>query len=152
MLMLSQIVCIGAVPLSAPLLALSPTSVDPKTEYIKVKPTLQIADSNYPNVFAVGHVADTGAQKAARPGIMQAKVVSNNIEIFIKGEKGEKPDLQTYYADTPSISLSLGFRSKVRSRNPSAPDGEPSHAFKPLKTKGNMDAGCRKVWDRRHLV
>ncbi len=29
------------------------------------------------------------------------------------------------------------------------PDGEPSHAFKPLKTKGNMDAGCRKVWDRR---
>ncbi len=58
-LMLFQIVCIGAVPLSAPLLALSPSSVDPQTKYIKVKPTLQIADSNYANVFAIGDVADT---------------------------------------------------------------------------------------------
>ncbi len=106
--MLSQIVCVGAIPLSAPLLALSSSSVDPKTKYIKVKPTLRIADANYPNVFAVRDVADTGAQKAARPGIMQTKVASNNIEMLIKGKN---TDLQTYCADTPGISLSLGFVS-----------------------------------------
>ncbi|KAK0449036.1 FAD/NAD-P-binding domain-containing protein [Desarmillaria tabescens] len=142
------IVCIGAVPLSAPLLALSPSSVDPQTKYVKVKPTLQIADSNYPNVFAIGDVADTGAHKAARPGGMQARIASNNIEMLIKGKD---LDLQTYYPDAPGIGLSLGFHSKVRFRNPSTPDGEPSwrQALKPFKTKGNMDAGCRKVWDRR---
>ncbi len=107
-LMLFQIVCIGAVPLSAPLLALSPSSVDPQTKYIKVKPTLQIADSNYANVFAIGDVADTGAHKAARPGMSQAKVASHNIEMLIKGKNS---DLQTYYADTPGIGLSLGFVS-----------------------------------------
>ncbi|KAK0190095.1 hypothetical protein F5146DRAFT_651446 [Armillaria mellea] len=144
----TEIVCIGAVPLSAPLLALSPSSVDPQTKYIKVKPTLQIADSNFPNVFAVGDVADTGAHKAARPGMSQAKVASNNIEMLIKGKTS---DLQTYHADTPGIGLSLGFHSKVRFRNPSTPDGEPSwrQALKLFKTKGSMDAGCRKVWDRR---
>ncbi|PBK88027.1 hypothetical protein ARMGADRAFT_937799, partial [Armillaria gallica] len=99
---------------------------------------LQIADSNYPNLFAVGDVADAGAQKAARPGIMQAKVASNNTEMAIKGKT---PDLQTYYADTPGISLSLGSRSKVKFRNPSTPDGEAPHTLKPLKTKGNMNAG-----------
>ncbi|KAK0201242.1 FAD/NAD-P-binding domain-containing protein [Desarmillaria ectypa] len=148
MLMQFQIVCIGAVPLSAPLLALSSSSVDPQTKYIKVKSTLQIADSNYPNVFAIGDVADTGAHKAARPGVMQAKVAVNNIEMLIKGKDS---DLQTYYPETPGIGLSLGFNSKVKFRNPSTPDGEPSwrQAFKPFKVKGDMDAGCRKVWHRR---
>ncbi|KAG7441944.1 FAD/NAD(P)-binding domain-containing protein [Guyanagaster necrorhizus] len=139
------IVCIGAVPLSAPLLSLSPSSVDPQTKYIKVRPTLQIADPDYPNVFAVGDVADTGAHKAARPGGTQARIAAYNIEKLVQGRDS---DLQAYYPDTGGIGLSLGF---VRFRNPSTPGGEPSwrQGFKPFKTKGNMDAGCRKMWDRR---
>ncbi len=105
-LMLFQIVCIGAVPLSAPLLALSPSSVDPQTKYIKVKPTLQIADSNYANVFAIGDVADTGAHKAARPGMSQAKVASHNIEMLIKGKTRI---CRQYHADTPGIGLIVGI-------------------------------------------
>ncbi|THU93503.1 hypothetical protein K435DRAFT_903526 [Dendrothele bispora CBS 962.96] len=39
----------------------------------------------YPNVFAIGDVADTGAHKAAKPGsYAQAEVVARNIEKMIK--------------------------------------------------------------------
>ncbi len=96
----------------------------------------------------------------------QAKVASHNIEMLIKGKNS---DLQTYYADTPGIGLSLGFVSSsalivflvVLTRLASIRKSDSGirlrltvnrpwrQAFKPFKTKGNMDAGCRKVWDRR---
>lgn len=59
-------------------------------------PTLQIDSSderltgtaypNYPNVFALGDVADTGAHKAARPGHFQSGVVTRNIQRLIKAD------------------------------------------------------------------
>lgn len=48
--------------------------INPANGFIRVKPTLQFQDPKYPNLFAVGDVADSGAHKAARPGAAQAKV------------------------------------------------------------------------------
>jgi apoptosis-inducing factor 2 len=86
-----QYLCTGAVPLSAPLESLSPDAIDPLTKFVKVKPTLQIDGESsipYPNVFAIGDVADTGAHKAARPGVAQAQVVATNIERMMKAKQG----------------------------------------------------------------
>jgi apoptosis-inducing factor 2 len=73
-----------------------------------VRQTLQIADDSAPNVFALGDVADTGANKAARPGTAQAKVVARNIVRLIEGKTEE---LETYTFDSPAIHLTLGIVS-----------------------------------------
>lgn len=82
------ILCTGPNPLSSPLRTLSPSSINPHTKYIRVKPTLQICSSSgvveYPNVFAIGDVAETGAHKAAKPGSAQAEVAARNIEKMIR--------------------------------------------------------------------
>lgn len=62
----TQIVCTGQTPQSDILRSLSPESIDNKG-FIRTLKTLQIDDKRYPNVFAIGDVADTGAHKAARP-------------------------------------------------------------------------------------
>ncbi|KAG7441943.1 FAD/NAD(P)-binding domain-containing protein [Guyanagaster necrorhizus] len=136
--------CTGStVPLSDPLLSLSPSSVDPVTKYVKVKPTLQIADSKFPNVFSIGDVADTGAHKAARPAFAQAQIVLRNIQKLMKDEKAE---LDTYKPDPHSIHLALGFRPSVKFRNPASPDGEPMKIF---DDHGDLESGCGKVWAMR---
>lgn len=70
-----------------------------------VKPTLQIADTRYPNVFALGDVAATGGNKAARPGRSQAQIVVENIAALVSGA-GE---LRTYSPEAAEIHLSLGM-------------------------------------------
>lgn len=136
--------CTGsAIPLSDPLLSLSPSSVDSETKYVKIKPTLQIADSKFPHVFSIGDVADTGAHKAARPAIAQAQIVLRNIQKLMKDEKAE---LDTYKPDPPAIHLALGFRPSVKFRNPTSPDGEPMKMF---DDHGDLEAGCGKVWAMR---
>ncbi|KAK0201243.1 FAD/NAD-P-binding domain-containing protein [Desarmillaria ectypa] len=136
--------CTGStVPLSDPLLSLSPSSVDPETKYVKVKPTLQIVDSKFPHVFSIGDVADTGAHKAARPAIAQAQIVLRNIQRLMRDEKAE---LDTYKPDLPAIHLALGFRPSVKFRNPTSSDGEPMKIF---DDHGDLEAGCGKVWAMR---
>lgn len=73
-----------------------------------MRPTLQIPDPQYPKVFALGDVADTGAGKAARPAIVQAQIVAENITSLIKNDAA---DLKEYTADPPGIHLSLGLVS-----------------------------------------
>lgn len=63
---MSKIICTGQTPQSEVVRTLSSRSVD-ESGFVKVSKTLQIADAQYPNVFAVGDVADTGAHKAAKP-------------------------------------------------------------------------------------
>ncbi|KAK0190094.1 FAD/NAD-P-binding domain-containing protein [Armillaria mellea] len=136
--------CTGsAIPLSDPLLSLSPLSIDSETKYVKVKPTLQIADSKFPHIFSIGDVADTGAHKAARPAIAQAQIVLRNIQKLMKDEKAE---LDTYKPDPPAIHLALGFRPSVKFRNPTSPDGEPMKMF---DDHGDLEAGCGKLWAMR---
>ncbi|KXS15624.1 FAD/NAD(P)-binding domain-containing protein [Gonapodya prolifera JEL478] len=75
--------CTGLKPRSAPLQSLSPSSVDPKTSFVKVLPTLQLADVAFPNIFACGDIADTADMKLARTALIQAGVVAENILALI---------------------------------------------------------------------
>jgi NADH dehydrogenase FAD-containing subunit len=63
--------------------------VNPTNGFIRVKPTLQFKDPVYGHMYALGDIADTGAHKAARPGIAQAGVVTKNILSAIEGKEGE---------------------------------------------------------------
>lgn len=73
--------------------------------FIKVRPTLQFQDPAYPNLFAAGDIADSGAHKAARPGLGQGSVVAQNILAMIEGrEPSEKVTITP-----PAIHLTLGL-------------------------------------------
>lgn len=78
---------------------------NPKNGFIKVLPTLQFQDPKYPNLFAAGDIADSGAHKAARPGLAQARVVAENIVSLIRGEKPAGNITVT----PPAIHLTLGL-------------------------------------------
>jgi apoptosis-inducing factor 2 len=62
----TQIVCTGQIPQSSILKSLAPQSIK-QDGFIQTLKTLQISDERYPNIFAIGDVADTGAHKAAKP-------------------------------------------------------------------------------------
>lgn len=84
--------------------------VNPDNGFIRVKPTMQFLDEQYSNFFAVGDIADTGAQKAARPGSAQAAVVAKNIQAFIEGRAAE----DTFVKGPGAIHLTLGMVSQPR--------------------------------------
>lgn len=79
--------------------------INPANGFIRVKPTLQFADAKYPNFYAVGDVADSGAHKAARPGAAQAQVVAKNILAMIQGKAPE----ENIVVSPPAIHLTLGL-------------------------------------------
>jgi apoptosis-inducing factor 2 len=112
-LMSEQIIATGQKPLSEPLLSLDPanpsTLVNP-SGWVRVLPTFQLQDPRFPNVFAVGDVADSGAHKAARPGMSQALTVAENIR-RLHASKGE--ELLDYKPGPAAIHLSLGFVSML---------------------------------------
>ncbi|KAJ7466955.1 FAD/NAD-P-binding domain-containing protein [Mycena latifolia] len=165
------VACIGAVPLSAPLLSLSPSSVDPHSKFILVKPTLQIMDPAFPKVFSIGDVAATGGNKAAAPGYAQAAIATQNIVNMIT----ESSARVEYMPDVPGIHLAIGLvcasgrihdsvlicvlrtlqHSYVTFYNPRPPEGEPTVRFVEL---GNGDSEevsqwyecrCHLIWERR---
>ena len=74
---------------------------------IKVKPTLQIADAAFPNIFAFGDVADTGAPKMARATMIQSWVVADNIMSLIQG-KAPAATYKSQRAIDGAIKLTLG--------------------------------------------
>lgn len=86
-----------------------PDSVSPNTQAIIVKKTLQLANDAYSNIFALGDVAETGAPKMARAGMMQAEIVSANIVAMIHGRK-----LNQYMPNAIEglLKLSLGLVSQ----------------------------------------
>lgn len=77
-----------------------------------MRPTLQFLDEKYPNLFAVGDIADTGTHKAARPGAAQAAVVAKNIQALIEGRS---PD-DKYTKGPRGIHLTLGLVCRSSSR------------------------------------
>ncbi|KAK6996965.1 FAD/NAD(P)-binding domain-containing protein [Favolaschia claudopus] len=145
------ICCMGAVPLSGPLLSLSPTSVEPRSGEIRVQPTLQIADPAFPRVFAVGDVAATGGNKAAAPGFAQAAVAVQNMVNMIEGRK----ERVEYTPDVPGIHLAIGLHSYVTFYNPKAPGQAPSFQFVELgdgdseEVRQWYECRCHMVWERR---
>jgi NADH dehydrogenase FAD-containing subunit len=79
--------------------------LNPANGMIRVRPTLQFADQKYSNLFAVGDIADTGAHKAARPGMVQAGVVASNIVAMIEGRACE----EKFVPGPAAIHLTLGM-------------------------------------------
>ncbi|KAF7329738.1 FAD/NAD(P)-binding domain-containing protein [Mycena kentingensis (nom. inval.)] len=147
--------CIGGVPLSSPMFALSPGCIHPRTQEILVQPTMQITDTRFPRVFAVGDVAATNAHKSSGSGHRQAAVAVQNIEQMIRGERPES----VYLPGQRKIRLSLGLHSYVTFKNPEEDGGSPSIKFMELND-ANHDAAeitqlfeCRAqtVWERRAL-
>jgi NADH dehydrogenase FAD-containing subunit len=92
------------VPLSDPIESLSPALID-ESKFVRVKSTLQVKDDRYPNVFAIGDVAATGANKNARSGSAQAEVAAANIKSLINGGSATQE-----YAPSPlAIHMSTGL-------------------------------------------
>ncbi|KAH2607064.1 hypothetical protein KXW34_006566 [Aspergillus fumigatus] len=83
--------------------------INPDNGFIRVRPTLQLQDERFSNIFAVGDIADTGAQKAARPGSVQAGVVARNIQALIEGRRAE----EEYVPPPAAIHLTLGMVSSI---------------------------------------
>ncbi|KAF2658334.1 putative AMID-like mitochondrial oxidoreductase [Lophiostoma macrostomum CBS 122681] len=104
----------GQTPNSTLLYNLSPTSISKSTSRILVHPTLQIIDSSYPHVFALGDVAETGGPKMARAAHSQSEIAVANILRLISVTQSEPkvhPELKPYkpnFAFEGSIKLTLG--------------------------------------------
>ncbi|KZO94367.1 FAD/NAD-P-binding domain-containing protein [Calocera viscosa TUFC12733] len=141
------IVCTGQVPLSDFIRPLSPSSIT-SDGHLHVKPTLQLGDPQHPNIFAIGDVADTGGQKAARPGFKQAMIVAQNIKALSEARGDAVQTLTEYTGDPSAIHLTLGFKRNVLFRNPpfDSPDAEPTVN---LKDDGSMDMGIKRLWTMR---
>lgn len=93
--------------------------INPANGFIKVLPTLQFQDPKYPNFFAAGDIADSGAHKAARPGAGQAKVVAENIVAMIAGGQ----PVEKIVVTPPAIHLTLGLVKNMIFRNPDTKAG-----------------------------
>ncbi len=99
---------LSTLPASAP-----DSLINPANGFIRVRPTLQFADAQYPNLFAVGDVADTGAHKAARPGAVQAGVAARNIlaDVVAKAAGGAGGEGEGLVVGAGGIHLTLGLVS-----------------------------------------
>lgn len=127
---------------------LPPSSADsiinPKNGFVRVRPTLQFADPAYPHLYALGDVADSGAHKAARPGMGQAVVTAKNILAMIQGQEPvEKVEISP-----AAIHLTLGLRKNTIFRNPDVKQGQTEPSFS-LEDDGSADMNIAGVWERR---
>ncbi|KAJ5292226.1 hypothetical protein N7478_001477 [Penicillium angulare] len=104
--------CTGQTPNSTIVTGFAPASVSQETQRVLVKPSLQLQDARFPNVFALGDVAETHGPKMARAGYFQAEIVSENILNMIRGNAPNKlyrPMMEVEGA----IRLSLGKNAWV---------------------------------------
>lgn len=109
-----SITATGQIPNTQFLKDLKPSSTDslinPKNNFIRVKSTMQFADSAYPHLFAVGDVADSGCHKAARPAAQQAVAAAKNIAALIEGKEAT----EEISVGPAAIHLTLGLVSFCR--------------------------------------
>ncbi|KAH8701781.1 putative amid-like NADH oxidoreductase [Talaromyces proteolyticus] len=117
--------------------------INPKNGFIRVKPTLQFLDSQYPNLFAVGDIADTGMHKAARPGSLQAAAVAKNIQALIEGRD---PEAEISWSP-PGIHMSLGLKYNIVFRNPNPAEGQNEPVVK-YSDDGKEDLNVESMWTR----
>ncbi|KGO67484.1 FAD-dependent pyridine nucleotide-disulfide oxidoreductase [Penicillium italicum] len=117
--------------------------VNPDNGFIRVRPTMQFLDEQYSNMFAVGDIADTGAQKAARPGSAQATVVAKNIQALIEGRAAE----DTFTKGPGAIHLTLGMKHNVVFRNPNTAEGQTEPSIN-QKDDGREDMNVEAMWER----
>ncbi|USP79297.1 uncharacterized protein yc1106_06571 [Curvularia clavata] len=132
--------CTGQRPNSSVISDFSWESISKDSSHILVRPTLQIVDERFPNVFAAGDVAATGGPKMGRAGYMQTLVVAENVLSLIKG----KNDLKVYQPLRwleGSIKLTLG---KVTYASESA-----EREILMPSNSGKIDIDAKKAW--RHF-
>ncbi|KAL0465136.1 oxidoreductase [Neurospora intermedia] len=119
--------------------------VNPRNGFVKVKPTMQFADERFSEfMFAVGDIADSGAHKAARPGMVQAAVAARNVVKLIEGGKNPE-ELESVEVQPAAIHLTLGLTKNIIFRNPNPADGQTEPTFT-LKDDGSADMGVDRLW------
>ncbi|KAJ5569378.1 hypothetical protein N7450_011864 [Penicillium hetheringtonii] len=120
-----------------------PSIINPENGFVRIRPTMQLLDEQYSNIFAVGDIADTGAQKAARPGSVQAGVVARNILSLIEG----KVTQDTFVKGPGAIHLTLGMKYNVIFRNPNTAEGQ-TEPWINEKQDGQEDMNVEAMWGR----
>ncbi|KAF3931161.1 hypothetical protein ABW19_dt0200272 [Dactylella cylindrospora] len=130
--------CTGQKPTSNLVSQFSPSSVS-ESGYIRVKPTMQIADESFSNVYACGDVTDTHiANPNARAAFCQALVVVDNVLSATKG-KAPKRVYKPHWADA-SIKLTLGLEKTLIYTS----DGSSNLMFE--SKKGDIALDSWKAW------
>jgi NADH dehydrogenase FAD-containing subunit len=133
----------GHTPISAPLRTLAPECIT-SDGFISVRPTLQLADIAYPNVFAIGDVADTKNQKAARRAVQHAHVVAENIALLATGNSDAA---LSEYSQVPwRICMSLGLTRELHFSDPVTEVGDPQWR---LSDEGYIGGSSLKMWRRK---
>ncbi|GAA6006716.1 hypothetical protein JCM11491_003154 [Sporobolomyces phaffii] len=107
------------------------------------------ADELDGRVFAIGDIADTGAQKAARPAMAHARVLAQNVVKLVTGES--RSSFDSIVVAPSAIHLTLGFAESIIFQNPARSDtgeweGEPNVTW---KDDGREDMAIESVWERR---
>jgi hypothetical protein len=104
-MLMNQIKCIDQSLNSSILSKLSPTSIN-KTGHVAVRPTLQLRDTQFDNIFAIGDVTDAKKQRNSRSAVEQAEIAAKNVVNSITGK-----ELLTYNAQwwEVGIDLTLGL-------------------------------------------
>lgn len=77
--------CVGQSPNSKLIQALSPESIS-ETGHVKVRPTLQLSDTSFKNIYAAGDIVDMDNIKNGRAAVEQAQAVAQNIVRSIKSQ------------------------------------------------------------------
>ncbi|KAJ6150709.1 hypothetical protein N7470_007303 [Penicillium chermesinum] len=121
----------------------APSVINPDNGYLRVRPTLQLLDEQYSNIFAVGDIADTGNQKAARPASSHASVVANNIRALIENREPE----ETFVKAPAGIHLTLGKSYNIKFRNPNPEAGQPEPWISESHN-GREDMNVEAMWQR----
>lgn len=102
-----QVKCIGQKPNSHILDDISSAAIS-DSGYIKVLPTLQIADKTHCNIYAIGDVAETNIPMPnARSARQQASIAASNILSSVKGKSPST--FYKYHWMEGFIKLTLGL-------------------------------------------
>jgi NADH dehydrogenase FAD-containing subunit len=134
----------GHTPISAPLRTLAPECITPDG-YISVRPTLQLAHAAYPTIFAIGDVADTNNQKAARRAVQHANVVAENIALLASGNS-DAAALSEYSQVPWRICMSLGMNRELQFSDPVTEVGDPQWR---VSDEGYIGGSSLKMWRRK---
>ncbi|KAF8942890.1 hypothetical protein BGZ47_006027 [Haplosporangium gracile] len=103
-----QIMCTGMTPQSDLLSKLSPQSINTKNRLVKTKPSLQIVDDAFPNIFTAGDVADLEDVKTGGAAWRQGITCMKNIISMINDPKTPSTSLTQHSPMPPQIMLYYG--------------------------------------------